>query len=105
MGEYERAIGFLQRSLAGYRQHVGPDHFNTLASMIALWGYTVETACDGQEALDKLAEFPAHVIVTDLDLTTGLLGAHTWGIVGYHPDYARSLVKNIILWTVDGPGN
>src|ERR1700693_3181099 len=37
-----------------------------LASMIALWGYKVETASDGQEALDKLASFPANVIVTDL---------------------------------------
>jgi DNA-binding NtrC family response regulator len=37
-----------------------------LASMIALWGYTVETAADGQEALDKLASYDAHVIVTDL---------------------------------------
>jgi DNA-binding NtrC family response regulator len=37
-----------------------------LASMIALWGYGVETAADGQEALDKLATFDAHVIVTDL---------------------------------------
>src|ERR1700677_102528 len=37
-----------------------------LASMIALWGYSVETAADGQEALDKLAAFPAHVIITDL---------------------------------------
>src|ERR1700691_4003897 len=37
-----------------------------LASMIALWGYTVETAVDGQEALDKLTDFNAHVIVTDL---------------------------------------
>ncbi len=37
-----------------------------LAGMIALWGYTVETAADGQEALDKLAGFDAHVIVTDL---------------------------------------
>src|SRR5204862_4933491 len=32
----------------------------------ALWGYTVETAANGQEALDKLASFPANVIVTDL---------------------------------------
>jgi len=39
-----------------------------LASMIALWGYTVETASDGQEALDKLAVFPAHVLVTDLNM-------------------------------------
>jgi len=37
-----------------------------LATMIALWGYSVETAADGQEALEKLASFPAHVIVTDL---------------------------------------
>jgi DNA-binding NtrC family response regulator len=37
-----------------------------LAGMIALWGYGVETAADGQEALDKLAIFDAHVIVTDL---------------------------------------
>jgi DNA-binding NtrC family response regulator len=37
-----------------------------LASMITLWGYQVETACDGQEALEKLAEFSAHVIVTDM---------------------------------------
>ena len=28
-----------------------------LAGMIALWGYSVETAADGQEALDKLADF------------------------------------------------
>jgi DNA-binding NtrC family response regulator len=39
-----------------------------LASMIGLWGYAVETAADGQEALDKLAHFPAHVIVTDLNM-------------------------------------
>src|SRR5690349_4111610 len=37
-----------------------------LASMIKLWGYTVETACDGQEALDKLGDFHPHVVVTDL---------------------------------------
>ena len=37
-----------------------------LASMIALWGYAVETAADGVEALEKLASFGAHVMVTDL---------------------------------------
>jgi DNA-binding NtrC family response regulator len=37
-----------------------------LAGMIGLWGYTVDTAADGQEALDKLANFEAHVVVTDL---------------------------------------
>src|SRR5690242_6021513 len=37
-----------------------------LAGMIGLWGYTVEPAADGQEALEKLATFGAHVMVTDL---------------------------------------
>ncbi|MGI9072030.1 MAG: sigma-54-dependent transcriptional regulator [Bryobacteraceae bacterium] len=37
-----------------------------LAAMISAWGFTVETASDGQEALDKLTSFPANVIVTDL---------------------------------------
>src|ERR1700688_3585636 len=39
-----------------------------LAGMIALWGYSVETATDGQDALEKLAGFRAHVIVTDLNM-------------------------------------
>ncbi|MGA3206128.1 MAG: sigma-54 dependent transcriptional regulator [Bryobacteraceae bacterium] len=39
-----------------------------LASNIKLWGYTVETAGDGEEALAKLESFDAHVIVTDLNM-------------------------------------
>jgi DNA-binding NtrC family response regulator len=39
-----------------------------LAGMIRVWGYTVETAADGQDALDKLANFPAHVMITDLNM-------------------------------------
>ncbi|HTP87886.1 MAG TPA: sigma-54 dependent transcriptional regulator [Bryobacteraceae bacterium] len=37
-----------------------------LASMIQSWGYAVESAADGQEALDKLNAMPVHVLVTDL---------------------------------------
>lgn len=37
-----------------------------LASMVSAWGFTAETAADGQEALDRLGTFPAHVLVTDL---------------------------------------
>jgi DNA-binding NtrC family response regulator len=37
-----------------------------LASMISSWGFSVQTAADGQEALEKLASFNANVIVTDL---------------------------------------
>jgi DNA-binding NtrC family response regulator len=37
-----------------------------LASMIALWGYAVETAADGIEALEKIQMFAPHVMVTDM---------------------------------------
>ncbi len=37
-----------------------------LASMLALWGYAVETAADGVEALERLAATPIHVMVTDM---------------------------------------
>src|SRR5713226_1335561 len=37
-----------------------------LAKMIQSWGYAVETASDGQEALEKLNSMPVEVLVTDL---------------------------------------
>ncbi len=37
-----------------------------LAAMVSAWGFNVETAADGQEALEKMASFPPNVIVTDL---------------------------------------
>jgi DNA-binding NtrC family response regulator len=37
-----------------------------LAKMIQSWGFTVETAADGQEALDKLNSTTVHVLITDL---------------------------------------
>jgi hypothetical protein len=38
------------------------------------------------------------VIVSRIDLTSGLLGTSTWGVVGFSPDYAKGIVKNILLW-------
>ena len=39
-----------------------------LAAMVSAWGMTPSTAADGQEALDKLAECAADVVVTDLNM-------------------------------------
>src|SRR3984893_1557713 len=39
-----------------------------LAAMVSAWGMMPETAGDGNEALVKLAKFPADVIVTDLNM-------------------------------------
>jgi hypothetical protein len=38
------------------------------------------------------------VIFSRLDLTTGLLGTQSWGILGYDPAYAQALMKNAVLW-------
>jgi DNA-binding NtrC family response regulator len=39
---------------------------NGLASMVTSWGFAAETACDGQDALDKLNGGSFQVLVTDL---------------------------------------
>ena len=44
------------------------DQRRGLSSLVSSWGYAVETAADGQEALEKLAVFRAHVMVTDLNM-------------------------------------
>jgi DNA-binding NtrC family response regulator len=36
--------------------------------MMTSWGMLPETAADGNEALEKLAEFPADVVITDLNM-------------------------------------
>ncbi|MGH9540267.1 MAG: sigma-54-dependent transcriptional regulator [Terriglobales bacterium] len=37
-----------------------------LTELIAAWGYSVESAADGMQALERLAVSPAHVVVTDI---------------------------------------
>jgi hypothetical protein len=45
---------------------------------------------------------PGSVVITSLDLTSGLLGTNTWGVMGFEPNYAQSLVKNVITWALAG---
>jgi hypothetical protein len=42
-----------------------------------------------------------HVILSPLDLSTGMLGTSTWGVWGFTPDYCQSFLQNVIFWTVD----
>src|ERR1700692_5156226 len=39
-----------------------------MAAMISAWGMTPETASDGNDAIAKLVDFPANVILTDLNM-------------------------------------
>ena len=45
-----------------------PSQRSGLAAMISAWGMTAETAAEGNEALEKLNEFAADVILTDLNM-------------------------------------
>lgn len=37
------------------------------------------------------------VIFSPLDLTSGLLGTNTWGVLGFLPDYSESVARNLVL--------
>ena len=44
------------------------------------------------------------VLFSRLDLTTGLLGTQTWGVLGYDPAYAQAVVENAVLWAAARSG-
>jgi hypothetical protein len=48
--------------------------------------------------LESISYGKGWVIFSRLDITTGLLGTRSWGILGYDPAYAQALVKNAVLW-------
>lgn len=43
------------------------------------------------------------VVVSPIDLTSGLLGTNTWGIAGYEPGSAQAIVRNVLLWAHGRP--
>jgi hypothetical protein len=64
--------------------------------------YTVEKLGNTGGNIDIFTAGKGHVLYTSLDLTSGLLNTGTWGILGYESSYAQNLIKNVLLWTVDG---
>ena len=47
------------------------DQRRALANLTSTWGFSVETARDGFDALEKLDGFRAHALLTDLHIRTG----------------------------------
>jgi hypothetical protein len=41
------------------------------------------------------------VILSPIDLTTGMLGTNTWGINGYDPATVYELLRNTMLYTLE----
>jgi hypothetical protein len=40
------------------------------------------------------------ILLSRLDLTTGLLGAHTAGVLGYQPEGSERFIQNLIFWSL-----
>ena len=75
---------------------------NALAELPALRSYTQTHLGKDVGALEGFSYGKGRVIYTSLDITSGLLGTHTWGIFGFNPAYAQSLLKNALLWIAAG---
>jgi hypothetical protein len=43
------------------------------------------------------------VVFSELDITSGLLGTATWGIIGYQPQTSQGLMRNAVLWSLRPP--
>jgi hypothetical protein len=41
------------------------------------------------------------VLLSDADVTSGLLGTNTWDVLGYTPDYAQALARSLLLYAAD----
>lgn len=114
-GPFDKSVqsSLLFKAFAGNASHVmppshpmlssGPDGMEDLGKPL-LRPYTIEIMghANGLGLPEEIAAGKGHVIFTSMDITSALLGTTTWGILGYDPNYAQSLVKNVILWTVDG---
>lgn len=68
------------------------------ASPIRLRGYAIERLGQVAPAIRLLKVGSGHVIFSALDLTSGLLGTNTWGIVGYEPVSAERFARNVVEW-------
>ena len=65
--------------------------------------YCTERPPSGRDgAFEVLAAGKGHVVLTSFDLTTGLLGTGTWGVIGYDPGYAEAFAGNLGFWAMDG---
>ena len=68
-------------------------------SKVAVRRYTAQVAKPTNTRLLEFTYGKGRVIISELDLTHGSCSApKAWGISGYAPGYAQSLVKNILLW-------
>jgi hypothetical protein len=60
--------------------------------------YATDKLGNANPTLTLLKLGKGYVLISQLDLTTALLGTNTWGILGYDPSSAQHLLKNLLIW-------
>jgi hypothetical protein len=64
--------------------------------------YAIATLGKKGGSLFGFAVGKGHVIFTTLDVTNGLLGSRTWGVLGFETPTAQKLLRNVLFWSVAG---
>lgn len=96
----------LPQAFAGDAQPIPLDHplFAGLtpgkanASPLRLRPYAADKLGRAAPSVAWLRSGAGYVIFTPLDLTSGLLGTNTWGIVGYDHASCERFVRNLVEW-------
>jgi hypothetical protein len=65
--------------------------------------FTGEALGENVPQLQTMRVGAGMVIFSDLDVTSGLLGTATWGIIGYQPQTSNGLMRNAVLWSLRPP--
>jgi hypothetical protein len=65
-------------------------------SPLRLRPYAVDRLGRAAPPILRLKSGRGYVLFSALDLTSGLLGTHTWGILGYQPDSAQRFLRNLV---------
>jgi hypothetical protein len=65
--------------------------------------FAAEAFKDSPPELTVISAGKGSVVVSPIDLTSGLLGTSTWAIAGYEPATAQALVRNVLLWAHSRP--
>ena len=63
--------------------------------------YVAEALPDGAASVQLIKAGKGCVVVSQLDLTSGLLGTHTWGVVGYEPEACSQFLHNALLYSMN----
>jgi hypothetical protein len=68
------------------------------AGQAVLRPYAEQKLGKGAGRLEQIQIGKGRIIISGIDLSTGLVGANSWGVIGYEPAYALKLVKNLVIW-------